>query len=101
MAPNGRRKEEEHSFMARIKIERLRKGSHPSEVVISVRTADGKQETLVVDNRSLDDDTLPIGYPVGRGEGRLLVELPRETLSGSWRIWVKPDTIKEDMEALA
>jgi hypothetical protein len=96
----GGTKEEEHTFMARIKVERLRVGSHPSEVVIGVRTADGEQEKLVVDERSLDDDTLPVGHPVGSREGRFLIELPRETLSGSWRIWVRPEIIKEE-EALA
>jgi hypothetical protein len=39
--------------MPQIKVERVRGGQHPSEVVVSVRTADGGTEKLVVDERSI------------------------------------------------
>ena len=32
---------------------------------------------------------------IGRHEGKILIELPRETASGRWRIWVKESTLKE------
>jgi hypothetical protein len=81
--------------MFRIKIQRVGQGSHPSEVVVAVTTADGAREELVVDDRSLRNDTLGVGFPVGRQDDRWLVELPRETLRGLWRVWVRQDAIVE------
>ncbi len=79
--------------MLRIRVEKIRPGQHPSEVVMAVTTADGNKEELIVDQRSVHDNTLRVGYPVAGEPNRLLVELPRETLRGSWRIWVKPETL--------
>lgn len=45
-------------------------------------------EHLVVNQRSLTDDKLEIGYSINSRDSDLLVELPRETINGSWRVWV-------------
>jgi hypothetical protein len=44
----------------RLKVKKVRgEGSHPSELVVAIETADGEQERLVIDKRSLDGgDTL-------------------------------------------
>lgn len=83
----------------RIRVQEVGEGMHPSEIVVSVRTSDGDQERLIVDRRSLKDGTLHIGFPVGSEPGRYLVELPRETLRGSWRIWVASDELLEEVAA--
>ncbi|MGH7101173.1 MAG: hypothetical protein ACREFJ_02160 [Acetobacteraceae bacterium] len=85
--------------MAQVKIERVREGQHPSEVVVAVRTADGGSEKLVVDRRSILNDALEVGYPVGEDRNRLLVELPRESLRGLWRVWVDRDSVVEGASA--
>jgi len=85
--------------MLRVKVDRVREGQHPSEVVVSVATADGAREEVIVDIRSLRDDTLEVGYPVGRDRGRVLVELPRETLRGIWRVWVPAESLVGDAAA--
>ena len=77
----------------RIKITTIGDGQHPSESVVMLETADGEREELIVDKRSIDSDTLKIGYPIRRDGDRLLVELPRETLRGSWRVWVNQDLV--------
>ena len=69
------------------------------EVVVAVRTADGGIEKLVVDQRSIRNDTLEIGYPVGEDNDRLLVELPRELVRGLWRVWVNRDLVTEEAPA--
>ena len=71
----------------RVKIERIGRGAHPSEMVVAVKTVDG-EEKLVVHERSVKDDSLDIGFPINREDSNLLVELPRETISGAWRVWV-------------
>ncbi len=85
--------------MDRVRVNRVREGLHPSEVVVSVATADGTIEKLVVDYRSIEDDTIGVGYPVGKRDGNLLVELPRETSRGFWRVWVKPDNVIQESVA--
>jgi hypothetical protein len=79
--------------MLRLKVETVCEGQHPSEVVVSVTTADGQSEQLVVDTRSLKDNTVEVGYAVGRDNDRFLVELPRETSRGLWRLWVPKDSL--------
>ena len=74
----------------RIKAQKIRNGLHPSEVVVSVATVDGA-EKLVVHNRTFKDESLDIGYPIEDAGDKYLVELPHETDSGAWRVWV-PET---------
>lgn len=85
--------------MAQLRIKTVREGQHPSEVVVAVRTADGADEKLIVDSRSIRNGTLEIGYPVGQDHERFLVELPRESVRGLWRIWVKRESVIEEMAA--
>jgi hypothetical protein len=83
--------------MMRLTVEQIGKGIHPSEMVVSIRTADGVQQRLVVSARSVQNNTIPIGWPLGeRADGSILVELPRETQNGAWRIWVPRDQIIEE-----
>ncbi len=81
--------------MPRLKVTRIGAGLHPSEVVIAVTTADGASEEVLVDNQSLRNDALEIGYPVATEVDRTLVELPRETARGSWRLWVPTSALME------
>lgn len=81
--------------MPQVRIERVGEGQHPSEVMVAVRTADGGTEKLIVDQRSIRNGALDVGYPVGEDNGRLLIELPRESVRGFWRVWVNPDSIVE------
>jgi hypothetical protein len=85
--------------MLRIKVRRIREGLHPNEMVVGFNTADGTEEALVVDRRSIRGDTIRVGYPVGSEPNRLLVELPRETLRGNRRVWVSPNTVVQDEAA--
>jgi hypothetical protein len=85
--------------MSRVKVRRVGEGLHPSEVVVEITTADGARERLVVDKRSLRDDTLGIGYPLSKQKDNVLVELPRETTEGLWRVWVKKDEVLEEVDA--
>jgi len=85
------------TFM-RVKVQEIGHALHPSERVVEVTTASGK-ERLVVDKRSIDNGSLSVGSPIARAKDFWLVELPRETMSGSWRVWVKPSLLIEDTKA--
>ena len=72
----------------RVKVERVGRGLHPSQVIVNIATRTG-MEQLAVNELSLDSaNTIDIGDPVGRKGSELLVELPAETDSGAWRVWV-------------
>lgn len=75
--------------MARIKVQILGDGQHPSEALVVVQTANGVQENLIVDRRSIEQSMIEVGYPVGSSDDRYLIELPRETVNGQWRLWMK------------
>lgn len=86
--------------MMKVKISEVGSGVHPSEVVVAVKTVDGA-ENLVVSRRSLKAASIEVGYPIRREDDRYLIELPRETSSGSWRVWVHFDQIVDDERARA
>jgi len=80
--------------MMRIKVEEVGKGLHPNEVVVAINTTDGT-ERLRVARRSISDGALEIGGPIRVEQSRVLIELPRETQRGAWRVWVGEDQILE------
>jgi hypothetical protein len=78
----------------RVKIEEVGSGQHPSEKIVKVETLEGPEQ-LIVDKRSIRDESLDVGFPVGQHNGHLLVELPRETFRGEWRVWVEKGIVVE------
>lgn len=86
--------------MSRIAVEQVEDGLHPSELVVTIRTADGKTEEVAVDRRLVEDKRLK-AYAVGTERDRVLVELPRETLSGSWRVWMPKASVFDTEKAVA
>ena len=79
----------------RLKVHEIGRGLHPSEVVFELRTTTGP-ERVAVDRKSLRN-----GRPLAERRGQWLIELPRETMSGTWRVWVKRNEIvPETQEAI-
>lgn len=74
----------------RLRVQKVRDGLHPSEVIVAVG-----DERLVVDRRALSGGSIEIGYPVARDGDRWLVELPSETWTGAWRVWVPKDDVSD------
>ena len=85
--------------MARIRVKILGEGQHPSEALVAIETADGVVENAIVDRRSIHNDTIEVGYPVGGDNDRYLVELPRETANGQWRLWMKRSDVSDRVPA--
>lgn len=85
----------------RVKVREIGGGLHPSEAVVEIQTVEGT-EKLVVDRKSIQDRTIFAGWrPLAEKKGQLLIELPRETMSGTWRVWVRnSEIIPEDQEAM-
>ncbi len=79
--------------MMRVRVLDVEDWLHPDEVVATVDTEDGAEQ-VVLSRSSIERDSILVGYPVGQRNGSsLLVELPRETLTGAWRVWVKKDNL--------
>jgi hypothetical protein len=62
-------------------------GLMPTEKIARIQNAEGKIEEVAVPAQNIDGGKL-FAYEIGRFEGKVLVELPRESTSGRWRIWV-------------
>ncbi len=78
--------------MMKLKIREVGKGNHPREVMVAVQTTNG-DEQMVVHERSIHNGALEIGYPISEEANRYLIELPRETVRGAWRVWVPAETV--------
>ena len=81
--------------MMRVQITEAGPGLHPAERVVSVATRDGEVK-LAVDSEALQGTTLGIGFPIREEGGFYLIELPRETFQGAWRVWVSTNQVTRD-----
>lgn len=71
-----------------IKCNRLMTGPGPSEVIVEIETVDGKEE-LIVDSDFLENGCLQVWLVAKKDSDKVLVELPREAVSGRARAWIK------------
>jgi hypothetical protein len=62
-------------------------GPGPSEAVVTIRTAGGAEEEVIVHRGLIEDNTIPVGAVTKEGSS-VLVELPQESTAGKWRVWV-------------
>jgi hypothetical protein len=78
--------------MCTINCYEVEEGLIPTEKVVRLRTADGRSEEVVVSNSQLVGRRI-IASEIGRERGNVLIELPRESSSGRWRVWVSENEI--------
>ena len=79
----------------RLRVTRLAEGPGPGEVVVGVITITGATEQVVVHVTGMEGDTIDVGYPLASSEEKRLIELPRESMSGKWRLWVPQSAMVE------
>ena len=82
-----------------VKVTVLAAGHGPSEQLIGVRTAGGDLEQVIVSRRVLRGSAIEVGQALVQEGGNILVELPRESTSGKWRIWVPESEIDHNLQA--
>lgn len=83
----------------RLMVEEVGKGLHPNEVVVAIKVAGGT-ERLIVSRRSIKNGSIQVGWPLGEKENLILIELPRETQIGAWRVWVSRKQLIEEEERM-
>lgn len=69
-------------------------GLIPSEKVAKIQIADGSIEEVAVAPQQIIGNKMQASE-VGRTGDKVLVELPRETASGRWRVWLNIKQIGE------
>jgi hypothetical protein len=74
----------------RIRTAKQVAGPIPSEKVVTIWTTSSTEE-VIVHASQLDPKGIEVGLIAQRGN-ELLIELPRETFSGRWRVWVPKST---------
>lgn len=67
-------------------------GPGPDEVVVKIYTADQGWEEVIVSKNSVTDRGLAVAQ-VGLDQRKALIELPRESVSGKWRLWVEASEV--------
>jgi len=70
----------------RVKYTYRTAGSIPSEALVEIPTTSGSEE-VIVHVSQVDDTSVEVGF-IGRRDKTVLVELPRESMTGRWRVWV-------------
>jgi len=75
----------------RLKCKTVMDGPGPHEKIVAFGRDDGREEEVVVPKALSEDDTLPVGR-VAIKDQSVLIELPVESASGNWRVWVKSDS---------
>ena len=79
----------------RLRVDRLGEGPGPGEVVVGVTTESGAIEQVVVHVMGMVGDTIDVWHPLASREEQRLIELPRESVSGKWRLWVPQSAMVE------
>ena len=77
----------------RLRVKRVSEGPGPGEVLVEVETTSGIYEEVILHAKSIEGDTVEIGHPIAHVEEKSLVELPRESMSGRWRVWVPNSSV--------
>ncbi|CDX34986.1 hypothetical protein MPLDJ20_20021 [Mesorhizobium plurifarium] len=63
-------------------------GPGPLETIVKIQTAEGTQEEVAVYKGLVNNGFLEVGPPIVSTSDKVLIELPTESASGRWRIWV-------------
>ena len=87
--------------MIRVSTNSVLDGLVPAEKVARIEMADGEIEEVSVSVDDISQDNQLLAYFIGRDGGRILVELPRESASGRWRLWVNANSVSLANKALA
>ncbi len=73
--------------MLLMKCDVLANGPGPSEKVVGIETINGNEKIVLHSSAMAHQDQFEVGI-VGYEGDRALIELPRESASGRWRVWV-------------
>jgi hypothetical protein len=76
----------------RVRVQKVGLCDRPHGVMVELITATGPLR-LVVDQDQVQRDSVEVGFPLRRDNDLVFVALPRPTLSGSYRVWVRAEDV--------
>ena len=76
----------------RVRVQKIGQGEQSQGVIVELMTVTGPHRLLVEDDQ-IKKDSVAIGYPLRRDNELVWVALPRQTLSGSFRVWVRAEDV--------
>ncbi len=80
----------------------IKNGPGPSELIASVATSDGSSEELILSEEDITHGYMDVGNPLSKRDDKFyLIELPRESASGRWRVWVSESETRSELMAEA
>ncbi len=79
--------------MIKVSTSSVLDGLVPAEKVARIEMAGGGIEEVSVSEKDISPDNKLLASFIGKDGERVLVELPRESASGRWRIWVNANAI--------
>jgi len=78
----------------RLRVKDAGEGLDPRERLAEIRSSEGS-EYLILDESSVKLGSIEVGFPIRVRNGDYLIELPRETVRGAWRVWVPKSEVIE------
>jgi hypothetical protein len=79
--------------MIKVATSSVLEGLVPAEKVARIEMAGGGIEEVSVSEKDISPDNKLLASFIGKDGERVLVELPRESASGRWRIWVNANAV--------
>ena len=77
--------------MCRVKA-KIKKGAIQSERIAYIKTAEGEHAEVLLSAAQTGVNHI-VAAEIGRDNNNVLIELPQETSSGYWRVWVNKSQI--------
>lgn len=79
----------------RVRVTPIMDGPGPDETIVSISKKGGGEEELILPKTMIKNNYIEVGM-VGETGDRVLIELPQESTSGSWRVWVDRGTLESE-----
>jgi hypothetical protein len=79
--------------MIKLSTNSVTDGLMPAEKIAIIEVESGEIEEVSVSEGDISPDNKLIASEIGRQGERVLIELPRESASGRWRVWVKSASV--------
>jgi hypothetical protein len=76
----------------RVRVRPVMDGPGPDEQIVAIQIKGGGEEEVILPKDFIQNDTLEVGR-VGGNQDSVLIELPQESATGSWRLWVDPSVL--------
>lgn len=77
--------------MCRVKA-KIKNGAIQSERIAYIKTAGGEHAEVLLNAAQTGNNHI-VAAEVGRDNNNVLIELPQETSSGYWRVWINKNQI--------